>query len=261
MVFLRVTDRRQILRSSLCDVLSTRSEGGIVVNQARSPTLRLRTRGPLACFTRPELKVERVSYPVMTPSAARGLLEAVMWKPAISWHIERIHVLAPIRFTSFRRNEVNTKVSAPSHAVVRNGGTVANYFADRDRAQRNTVALRDVDYLIEAYFIMTEKSGDDDNMAKFVAMFNRRVERGQHFHQPYLGCREFAAEVMPVVGSPGSIDESRDLGRILWDIDYSGKRNRPLFFEARLENGVVEVPGDPEAEEVVEVTDGEGGAQ
>src|SRR5436305_2856194 len=163
----------------------------------RSPTLRLRARGPLACFTRPELKVERVSYPVMTPSAARGLLEAVMWKPALRWRIERIHVLAPIRFLAFRRNEVATRAVAPAAAVVQNGGTLLPYFADDDRAQRNTLALRDVDYLIEARFEMTGRAGPLDNVTKFVEIFERRLTKGQCFHRPYLGCREMAAEVLP----------------------------------------------------------------
>src|SRR6266700_5696730 len=121
----------------------------------KSPTMRLRARGPLACFTRPELKVERVSYPVMTPSAARGLLEAVLWKPAIAWHIERIRVLKEIKFTAFRRNEVNTKASTPNLATIRNGGPAPLYFSDDDRAQRNTVALSDVDYVIEAHCTLT----------------------------------------------------------------------------------------------------------
>jgi CRISPR-associated protein Cas5d len=199
----------------------------------------------LACFTRPELKVERVSYPVMTPSAARGLLEAVLWKPAIRWQIERIHVLSEIRFTSFRRNEVGTKASAPAASVVREGGIVQPVFADDDRAQRNTVALRDVDYLVEAFFSMTERAGPADNVIKFEEIFQRRVEKGQTFHQPYFGCREFAADILPVTGAPPPIADSRDLGLMLWDIEYSPRRNRPLFFPARLENGVLTVPASP----------------
>src|ERR1019366_2500350 len=128
----------------------------------KGPTLRLRARGPLACFTRPELKVERVSYPVMAPSAARGLLEAILWKPAIAWHVERIHVLKEIKFTAFRRNEVNTKTTAPKEATINNGGPAPLYFADEDRSQRNTVALSEVDYVIEAHFTMTDKAGSDD---------------------------------------------------------------------------------------------------
>lgn len=214
---------------------------------SRSPTLRLRARGPLACFTRPELKVERVSYPVMTPSAARGLLEAVIWKPAIRWQIERIHVLTEIRFIAFRRNEVSTRAARPSSDLVRDGGTVLPYFADDDRAQRNTLALRDVDYLVEASFVLTEKAGPGDNVAKFVDMFERRVEKGQCFHQPYFGCRELVADILPATDSPQPIDDSRDLGLMLWDVEYSPRRNRPLFFAARLDRGILQVPTSPEA--------------
>lgn len=213
----------------------------------RSPTLRLRARGPLACFTRPELKVERVSYPVITPSAARGLLEAVLWKPAIQWHIERIQVLREIRFTSFRRNEVNTRATAPPARIVQSGGTVSPYFADDDRAQRNTVALRDVDYIIEARFFLTAKAGPLDNVKKFCEIFERRVEKGQHFHQPCLGCREFDAEILPAEGAPPPIEDSRDLGLMLWDVDYGSKPKKPIFFAARLERGILAVPEEPEA--------------
>lgn len=213
-----------------------------------SPSLSLRARGPLAVFTHPALKVERVSTPVMTPSAARGLLEAVLWKPAIRWHIERIRVLSPINFVSFRRNEVNSRASTPALATVRDGGPVPVFFADEDRAQRNTVALRDVDYVIEAHFSLTGRAGPDDNLTKFVDMFRRRVAKGQHFHQPYLGCREFVADVLPVDDAPPPIPESRDLGRMLWDVEYDlPGGNRPIFFEARLENGVMEVPASPPA--------------
>lgn len=214
----------------------------------RSPTLRVRARGHLACFTRPELKVERVSYSVMTPSAARGVLEAILWKPAIRWRVERILVMNGIRFIAFRRNEVGSKASPPPAAVVAGGGRAPVYFADQDRAQRNTMALRDVDYVIEAHFTTTDRAGPEDNVTKFVAMFNRRVEKGQHFHQPYLGCREFAAEIGPVSAPPEPISETRDLGLMLWDIDYQPKRKRPIFFAARLDEGVLEVPADPEAE-------------
>lgn len=217
------------------------------MSASRSPTLRLRALGPLACFTRPELKVERVSYPVMTPSAARGLLEAVLWKPALQWHIERIHVLAEIRFTAFRRNEVSTRASAPSAALVRDGGLVSPYFADDDRAQRNTLALRNVDYLVEAHFTLTERAGPADNLTKFVDMFERRVAKGQHFHQPYFGCREFAADVLPANDAPPPISDSRDLGLMLWDVEYTPQRNRPRFFAARLDHGVLDVPADPES--------------
>ena len=216
--------------------------------QLSSPTLHLRARGPLACFTRPELKVERVSYPVMTPSAARGLLEAVLWKPAIRWQIRRIRVLNPISFTSFRRNEVNSRAIAPAASTIQGGGSIPTFFADEDRAQRNTVALRDVDYVVSARLLMTPQAGPGDNVTKFVEMFSRRVEKGQHFHQPYLGCREFVADIEPAVGDEAAVPLSMDLGLMLWDIEFSRERNRPLFFRARLEDGVLKVPEHPEQE-------------
>jgi len=188
-----------------------------------------------------------MSYPIMTPSAARGILEAVLWKPAIAWRVERIHVLKPIKFTAFRRNEVNSKAPVPAAALVRNGGNPPVLFADEDRAQRNTVALSDVDYLIEAHFVMTEKAGPEDNLTKFVEMFERRLAKGQHFHQPYLGCREFVAEVLAADGAPPAIEASRDLGIMLWDMEFGDKANLPRFFAASLDNGVLQVPVAPEA--------------
>lgn len=213
---------------------------------ATGPLLRIRARGDLACFTRPELKVERVSYPVMTPSAGRGLLEAVLWKPGMSWRVERISVLAPIRFLSFRRNEVATKAARPAAAVVENGGMPPVYYADDDRAQRNTVALKAVDYLLEARIITTEQAGPDDNLTKFVAMFERRLARGQHFHHPYLGCREFPAWLEAAEAHPPPIADDRDLGLMLWDIDYEEGGNRARFFHGRLEAGVLHVPSREE---------------
>jgi CRISPR-associated protein Cas5d len=183
----------------------------------------------------------------MTPSAARGLLEAILWKPAICWHVERIRVLREIKFTAFRRNEVNTKASPPKAATIRNGGPAPLYFADEDRAQRNTVALSDVDYVVEAHFTMTDRAGPEDNMRKFVETFKRRVEKGQHFHQPYLGCREFVADISSAENAPAPISGSRDLGLMLWDIRFSDDGNTPVFFPAVLTNGVLEVPAEPEA--------------
>jgi CRISPR-associated protein Cas5d len=205
----------------------------------KSPTFRVRVRGPMACFTRPELKVERVSYEVMTPSAARGVLEAVLWKPAIRWRVERIHVLAPIRFGQIKRNEVNSRLSERSDH--------ASYCADEDRAQRNTLYLRDVDYIVEASFEMTAKAGPEDNMLKFVEMFTRRLAKGQHFHQPYLGCREFAATVEPAPRPEDmpplnqTLVGLKPLGLILHDLDFENG-NRPRFFDARIVDGVISVP-------------------
>lgn len=212
------------------------------MNVSRSPTLSLRAKGALACFTRPELKVERVSYPVMTPPAARGLLEAVLWKPAIQWHIEKIKVLKPIRFLAFRRNEVNSKAVSPTQAIIQNGGPGTLYFADADRAQRNTVALRDVDYVVEAHFTFTERKGSDDNVNKFVDMFTRRVVKGQHFHHPYFGCREFIADISTADHAPPPIPEDRELGMMLWDITYQESGNIAEFFPAKLISGVMEIP-------------------
>lgn len=221
----------------------------------RSPTLSLRVRGPWAIFTRPELKVERVTYPCMTPSAARGVLEAVLWKPAIVWRIERIRVLNEISFTQIRRNEVNNKITVPKRKTIEEGGALWRYFADEDRSQRNTIALRNADYVIEAHFEMTERAGREDNVTKFVDMFQRRVAKGQHFHQPYLGCRECIAEVLPANDAPPPIDVSRELGIMLWDIEYGKKERRPRFFVARLDQGILHVPENPE-ESLAALSDG-----
>jgi CRISPR-associated protein Cas5d len=206
-----------------------------------SPTFRVRVRGPFACFTRPEFKTERVSYEVMTPSAARGILEAILWKPAIRWRVERIHVLSPIRFESVKRNEVNSKASLRSD--------VGRYFADEDRAQRNTLMLRDVDYVIEAHFSMTPRAGAEDNLRKFIEMFERRLGRGQSFHTPYLGCREFVADFAPApvnIQVPGALELDRDLGLMLLDLKFSEDGSAvPAFFPARLSRGVMEVPEMP----------------
>lgn len=204
----------------------------------------VRVRGAFACFTRPELKTERVSYEVITPSAARGVLEAILWKPAIVWRIRRILLLAPPRFVQMKRNEVNTRISTRNAlAAARSGSPMADYYADADRAQRNTVALRDVDYAIEAGFKMTPRQGPEDNPRKFDEMFRRRLEKGQFHMQPYLGCREFPAIVEPYSGDPGLVEESRDLGYMLHDIRYGAKGNEPVLFHARLERGVIDVPG------------------
>jgi CRISPR-associated protein Cas5d len=185
-----------------------------------------------------------VSYEVITPSAARGVFDAILWKPAIFWRIERIKVLAPIVFASIRRNEVNHKISSDSAESWMAGSRPPDdYFADdsSNRAQRHTLALRDVDYVIDAYFEMTDRKGPDDNLQKFEEMFARRVAKGQCFHRPYLGCREFAADFISADGHPPPVPVTRDLGRMLHDLDYLAG-NRPVFFEARLVGGVLEIP-------------------
>jgi CRISPR-associated protein Cas5d len=209
-------------------------------SRERSKRFVVRARGPIACFTRPELKVERVSYEVMTPSAARGVLEAILWKPAIRWEIHQIDVLAPIRWMSIRRNEVNGRASP----------RVRLYLADEDRAQRNTVALRDVDYVIHASFEMTERRGPEDNLRKFEEMFVRRLGKGQHHHAPYLGCREMAAEVTPAPPEWSPIDPGvdRPLGMLFWDFSFGAADapTVPRFFEARLDSGSLRIPSEAE---------------
>jgi len=203
----------------------------------------MRARGAIACFTRPEMKVERVSYEVMTPSAGRGLLEAVIWKPAIEWRVHAIEVLAPVRWISVRRNEVNSRASLEKKMII----------VDEDRSQRNTVALRDVDYVLHASFALTHRAGESDNVRKFEEMFERRLEKGQHHSAPFLGCREFAAALEPANGTPPPVDSGdRPLGWMFYDFDWSGFENHgshkesearvPLFFEARLTHGVLHVP-------------------
>lgn len=215
----------------------------------KSPTYIIRAKGPLAIFTRPEFKSERFSYPCITPSAAKGLFESVLWKPAIQIHTSKIHILSPIKWTSFRRNEVSSKASPPSKSVITNGGQAPVLHADRDRAMRNTVALRDVDYAIEFHFTMTPRAGTGDNITKFHEMFIRRMSKGQNFQQPYFGCRECIANLELLESPPEAIQESKDLGIMLWDIDYKGSKNddrsTPIFFHAQLENGIINVPATP----------------
>jgi CRISPR-associated protein Cas5d len=208
---------------------------------------RVRVHGEIACFTRPEFSTERMSYEVMTPSAARGVLEAILWKPAIRWQIRAIHILKPINWIQFRRNEVNSRASTRNAVSAANGKIeFPDYFADEDRAQRHTVALRNVDYVIEASFSLTSRAGAEDNMGKFAAMFERRLHNGQQVYQPYLGCREFPASVEPAPESFQSIAETRPLGRMLYDMAY-GVQRRPRFFEASLREGVLAVPSWEEA--------------
>lgn len=207
--------------------------------------VRLRCWGELACFTRPELKVERVSYDVMTPSAARGILEAIYWKPEIRWIIDRIRVLAPPRFTSMRRNEVGARISAASAArAMKAGAGVLGLYVEEERQQRAALLLRDVDYVIEAHF---EILGGEHNPGKHLDMFNRRARAGQCFTRPYLGCREFSAHFelieqgAPLPNAAAELKGTRDLGWMLHDIDFADGR-KARFFHAGMVDGVVEVP-------------------
>jgi CRISPR-associated protein Cas5d len=224
-------------------------------------TTHLRTWGDLACFTRPEMKVERVSYPVITPSAARGLLEAILYKPQFRWCVRRIAVKRPVRFLAFRRNEVKSRLSPRKPAPL---------LADEDRTQRNTLALRDVEYVIEASMHLTPLAGlprrkpedaedhGEDTPVKYLAMFQRRAERGQCFAQPCFGCREFPAHFELADESamqvPAGINADADLGLMLYDVFHldvvkdqpPGKVEKPVprvtFFKAALRDGLVTVP-------------------
>lgn len=200
----------------------------------KSNDFRLKVWGRNACFTRPEMKVERVSYDVMTPSAARGVLEAISWKPAIRWKVTQIDVLNPIKWESVRRNEVGAVMSLRTKGL----------FIEEQRQQRAGLFLRDVAYTIHAYFEMTGKAGADDSVTKFQEMFLRRAEKGQCYHRPYLGCREFAAEFEVFSNGkplPEPISETNDLGWMLYDMDFTGKEPMPRFFRASINNGRMKI--------------------
>lgn len=211
--------------------------------------IRLLVWGERACFTRPEMKVERVSYDVITPSAARGILEAIHWKPAIRWVVDRIQVLKPIRFESIRRNEVGSKIAAGSITKAMKAGSTAGLtsYVDQDRQQRAATVLRDVAYVIEAHFELTEQAGGDDAEGKHLDIFNRRARKGQFFHAPCLGVREFPASFRllehdePGLTSEPSLQGEVDLGWMLHDIDFDNDYT-PHFFRARMINGVIQVP-------------------
>lgn len=224
--------------------------------------------GDYACFTRPEMKVERVSYDVMTPSAARGIFESILWKPAIRWHVTKIEVLNPIKWISVRRNEVGRKVSTPTTKQMTGVlGAPMGIFIEDERQQRAGLFLRDVKYRIYGYFefippeqrkanhpVLPEYWADeeeqkeiirlDETEAKYAAMFARRAKKGQCFHRPYLGCREFACNfrlVNPEEEPVNLIDETRDLGFMLYDLDFDRDINNPvpLFFRAQINKGMV----------------------
>ncbi len=207
-----------------------------------APGIKVLVRGRNACFTRPEMKVERVSYDVITPSAARGILEAIHWKPAIRWVVDRLHVLRPIRFETIRRNEIASKIPAGKAKSAMNANDLdgLSLAVDEDRQQRAMLCLADVAYGIEAHFEMTSRAGPQDNAGKHAGMFRRRAAKGQCFHQPCLGVREFPADFELVAEFPPAIGEDRDLGWMLHDIDYANGR-ASVFYRARIEAGVIDV--------------------
>lgn len=215
--------------------------------------IRLEVWGSYACFTRPEMKVERVSYDVITPSAARAVLEAIYWKPQIRWHVRRLHVLAPIVFTNIRRNEVAAKISARTAATaMKNGAGDLALYIEEERQQRAALVLKDVRYGIEAEFEVLDSRFDRDGppmapnaaAGKHLDMFQRRAKAGQYFHHPYLGCREFPADFSLAEGAfsrPSPLSGEKELGYMLHDIDFAHDRT-PRFFRATLRDGVLEVP-------------------
>jgi CRISPR-associated protein Cas5d len=233
--------------------------------------------GDYACFTRPEMKVERVSYDVMTPSAARAIYEAILWKPAIEWVITSIEVMKPVKWVSVRRNEVGRKFALPGKKVISGEkDEPLGFFIEEERQQRAGLFLRDVRYRIHAVFNFIppeerkrnrpvetdfwadagegqESARADETPAKYAAMFERRASKGQCFHRPYLGCREFACNfnLIRPANYETPLQESRDLGWMLYDIDFSDLQNpRALFFRAKLDNGVIRVP-EKNSEEVI----------
>jgi CRISPR-associated protein Cas5d len=217
----------------------------------------LEISGDFACFTRPEMKVERVSYDIITPSAVRAVFESILWKPAIRWQPEKVQVLAPIRWTTIRRNEVGSKIPTVGvkTALQRGVGALALY-VEEDRQQRASLLLRDVRYRVTASFSLTDKAGAEENTQKFAEMFARRADKGQCINQPYLGCREFACDFRLVdpAAEPAAISVElrgeRDLGWMLYDLDFTDAASpQPRFFRARMLDGVVDIPSW-ESEEV-----------
>ena len=210
----------------------------------------LEVAGPFACFTRPEMKVERVSYDVITPSAARAVFESILWKPAVRWRVRRIEVLRPIRFINLRRNEVKSKIQTPTVQQAMSAGSGAlGINVEDDRVQRAGYFLRDVAYRLHADLSLAPHCTDP--LAKYTEMFARRASKGQCVNQPYLGCREFAADFQLVTAeSPPAapIPDTRELGWMLHDLDFTHPADpQPRFFNARMEQGVIEVPPFEEA--------------
>lgn len=207
--------------------------------------VKVKVWGDYALFSRPEMKVERCTYDVMTPSAARGILDAIYWHPGLRWVIDRIYVQKPIRFTSVRRNEVKSKISANNVLPVYNGGQQELYLAAKNEiVQRSALILKDVQYVIEAHFEMTKEAKETDNPGKFKDIIMRRLTRGECYHNPYFGCREFPVKFCLCEDEEifTAYDDEKDLGYMLYDMDYSDCNNiQPMFFRAILKKGVLDV--------------------
>lgn len=205
--------------------------------------IKLKVFGNYACFTRPEMKVERVSYDVITPSAARGIIEAIYWKPAICWIVDKIHVMNQIKFTNVRRNEVSKKILSSNVKKVINGENSELYqITSQIRQQRASLILKDVCYVIEAHFEMTDKAGTEDTPEKHYSIALRRMRQGQCYHQPCLGTREFAANYELIEGEipKGSYLGEMDLGWMLWDVDFKNGMT-PVFFRVIMKDGIIDV--------------------
>ena len=206
-------------------------------------SIKMEVLGDYACFSRPELKTERYSYDVPTPSAARGMLESVYWHPGLIWIVDKIYVMNPIRFTNLRRNELKSKILASAILSEANGKSVSYIDRNADIQQRATTMLRDVHYVIEAHFAMTENANESDNPGKFQDIIKRRLHRGQAYSTPYFGTRECTAHFRLWEGGEiPTIPETRDLGFMIYDMDYSDPNDiQPMFFRAKLENGVLDL--------------------
>lgn len=206
-------------------------------------SMRIEVWGDYACFSRPEMKTERVSYDIITPSAARGLVEAIYWHPGLKYHIDRVYLLSPIRFTNIRRNEVKSTLLASAALSAAKGEAAPFLYTSADIVQRASMVLQDVHYVIECHFTMTDKAAPGDNPGKFQDILRRRLNKGQCYHQPCFGCREFPANFRewPAGESIPALPVTQDLGFMLYDLDYSDPANiRSQFFRAKLENGVLD---------------------
>ena len=205
--------------------------------------VKVKVWGEYALFSRPEMKVERCSYDVITPSAARGILEAIYWHPGMKWVIDKIYVQKPVQFTSIRRNEVKSKISSNNVLPVYNGADKPLYISTKsDIVQRASLLLRDVSYVIEAHFEMTEKAVESDNPGKFKDIIMRRLKRGECYHTPYFGCREFPANFCLCEDDKieTAYSGEKDLGFMLYDMDFSAMDNiQPMFFRALMKDGVI----------------------
>lgn len=201
--------------------------------------------GDYACFSRCELKTERVSYDIITPSAARGMLESIMWHPGLRWIIDRIYVRAPIEFVNIRRNEVSAKISASNVRTAMKTNKPLYLATQSKIQQRATMALKDVHYIVEAHFDLTDQAAPGDNAGKFQDMIKRRLRKGQCYSQPYMGNREFAAHFAlcdAIPDCPEELAGEKDLGYMLYDMDYTDLENiQPMFFRAIMQDGMIDL--------------------